>query len=571
MHGRFLTGAVNQYRQPYTTYISHLVIEQYVKNIEERRFVYQDSDIKSPTSSQSDGLPFPEPEFTGVTFRWNKDLTKIVDFEKKDISDLSGEKSQWTIFTRDPYNGQRRHVFIGTLVSFERLEKEELKEEIPASISDTGLVSTFACLKLNCEDAIVIIKQDDKRVADIFITKEKRRAKVHVYDRDAKAIAKQTPDLAELYTPNNTFDMDVTVVQARPGFSRVRIRYQDIINLEGELLYDGGICTSLYFVSRFHGGHYCLAGNNQRTGLIINYSTLVSDRRYNADIFMLEQDSMYYDILENKVEDPSDIKTRVNRKTNDIIKQLVPDFERESVQEVARSMWLHGGQNSQGMKDFLSYHHAAVTGEVPYLSTNLDLFKVQDFRVVLDIIKKHNFPKVIIFKTLAESEFNRFAVSHKGAVGLWQFMGPTAEDYGLSSEQRTDVVRSTEAAMRYMRDLFTGKYSRPWRGDIKLAIAAYNWGQGNLGKTIEGNKVDIASQERTRGRPLSIQDTMRISAGLSSQFENGERNMFWVLKDLGALPGESVQHVLRVVSAIMVGLSPEDFGYEDVVSFPTTE
>lgn len=67
----------------------------------------------------------------------------------------------------------------------------------------------------------------------------------------------------------------------------------------------------------------------------------------------------------------------------------------------------------------------------------------------------------------------RYMTSKAGAQGHFQFMGPTARDYGLTNPN--DFQSSADAAGRYYRDLF-----KRYGGDAQKAAAAYNWGMGNV-------------------------------------------------------------------------------------------
>lgn len=97
-------------------------------------------------------------------------------------------------------------------------------------------------------------------------------------------------------------------------------------------------------------------------------------------------------------------------------------------------------------------------------------------------VKKRNMPAEIALLPFIESAFVTKAKSHVGASGLWQFMPATGRHFGLERtalyDGRHDVYAATNAALNYLEYLY-GMF-----GDWSLALAAYNWGEGNVSRAI---------------------------------------------------------------------------------------
>ncbi|MDD4636795.1 MAG: transglycosylase SLT domain-containing protein, partial [Bacteroidales bacterium] len=103
----------------------------------------------------------------------------------------------------------------------------------------------------------------------------------------------------------------------------------------------------------------------------------------------------------------------------------------------------------------------------------------------------NDMPHELKYLPVIESALNPKAVSRAGATGLWQFMLGTGKIYGLECnslvDERRDPVKSTHAAIRYLKDLY--EIYQDWN----LAISAYNCGPGNVNKAIKrsGGKKDF--------------------------------------------------------------------------------
>ncbi len=145
--------------------------------------------------------------------------------------------------------------------------------------------------------------------------------------------------------------------------------------------------------------------------------------------------------------------------------------------------------------------------------------------------KKRKFPPELAYLAFIESGYNPLARSGAGAVGLWQFMIPTARQFGLKVEpgrridERTDPYKSTEAAVKYVDFLFREKHS------MFNAIASYNSGQGSVARAYR-----------------KVEDPM-------THFD------YFYLSQKGLIPAETRDYVPRFLAAAIISSDPARFGF----------
>lgn len=107
--------------------------------------------------------------------------------------------------------------------------------------------------------------------------------------------------------------------------------------------------------------------------------------------------------------------------------------------------------------------------------------------LIVNELEERNMPMEIALLPVVESAYQPFAYSHGRAAGLWQFVPGTGRRFGLRQtwwyDGRRDVAASTRAALDYLQYLH-----KHFDGDWLHALAAYNSGEGTVGRAIRYNQ-----------------------------------------------------------------------------------
>lgn len=111
-------------------------------------------------------------------------------------------------------------------------------------------------------------------------------------------------------------------------------------------------------------------------------------------------------------------------------------------------------------------------------------------QALVQAAEKYDVPlNLLVGVAWIESRYQVGAVSPQGAMGLMQLMPATARMYGVTDP--FNIVQSADAGARMLKMLFT-KYSG-W----EQALAAYNWGSGNVSNRPNREQWPVSVQRYT--------------------------------------------------------------------------
>jgi len=150
--------------------------------------------------------------------------------------------------------------------------------------------------------------------------------------------------------------------------------------------------------------------------------------------------------------------------------------------------------------------------------------------IVEAALEERGMPSSLRYLPIIESGYNPRAVSPVGAVGLWQFMRPTARFLGLEVDalidERRDPWLATGVALDYLKELH-GSFGGSWY----LALAAYNVGPGRTERILRRHAPGAEPSD----------------------------SLYWALRE--HFPGETRDFVPKLLAAAEVARRPAHYGF----------
>ena len=163
--------------------------------------------------------------------------------------------------------------------------------------------------------------------------------------------------------------------------------------------------------------------------------------------------------------------------------------------------------------------------------------KKQYWPIIVKEFSTLGLPEEMGYVAWVESQFDPYAESQVHAKGMWQFMDFRAREMGLRVDsrldERTDVVKSTRAAAKYLANLLAEFGS----DSFMLAIASYNKGENGMRRILH----QIAQEP--------------------GGFRKEKRD-FWHLYRLKKLPEETLEYVPQILAAAIISNNPQKYGLE---------
>ena len=197
----------------------------------------------------------------------------------------------------------------------------------------------------------------------------------------------------------------------------------------------------------------------------------------------------------------------------------VKEQVQEEIKSVQSDLPLVSNDYVDGAIGYLQHHARG------YMQTILErLGRYQP--MISKALREEGLPQDLIYLAAGESAFNPYAISKKSAVGIWQFMRDTGQDYGLHVnrwvDEREDPEKSTHAAARHLKELYQEF------GDWFLVMAAYDAGPVTVQRAVE--KTGYAD--------------------------------YWELRRLDALPKETQDYVPIFLATALIAKNAKAYGFD---------
>jgi len=222
----------------------------------------------------------------------------------------------------------------------------------------------------------------------------------------------------------------------------------------------------------------------------------------------------------------SDTPTKANSKASKAARVNLNNQSVSNIYAPSDNLWLRirDGFQMEPMNTSLEIEQARWLAARPdYVNRSMTRSSRYLFYIVQEV-NARNMPTEIALLPFVESAFVTNAKSSAKAVGLWQFMPATGKDFRLTQnvfrDERRDVIQSTDAALDYLQRLHNQF------GSWELALAAYNWGAGNISKAQKRN----------------------VAAGLPTDYESL------------TLPRETRNYVPKLMAYRQIVLDPQAYG-----------
>jgi len=160
-----------------------------------------------------------------------------------------------------------------------------------------------------------------------------------------------------------------------------------------------------------------------------------------------------------------------------------------SLEAPSNNLWIHirnGFQMPELESPLVIQQTVWLSARPEYVQRSMARSSRYLFYIVQEV-NLRSMPTELALLPFVESAFNPQAKSIAKASGIWQFMPKTGKDFKLTQnvfrDERRDVLQSTDAALDYLQRLYKQF------GDWQLALAAYNWGEGNVQRAIRKNQA----------------------------------------------------------------------------------